>query len=151
MLMEQGKLVDAWSSREFKRLLYLTDKRIRYASHPALATSAVYYKSGSLYSCKAEAGFTCGKYMGNRVNFLNSLAIIETNEGGRRLHYIVALLSNVLRKNSAVEHQTLAMRIHRLIEAAHPPQAIAPLAGDAAVSDAASSGTEGANPSPSDR
>jgi hypothetical protein len=151
MLMEQGKLVDAWSSREFKRLLYLTDKRIRYASHPALATSAVYYKSGSLYSCKAEAGFTCEKYMGNRVNFLNSLAIVETNEGGRRLHYIVALLSNVLRKNSAVEHQTLAMRIHRLIEAAHPPQAIAPLAGDAAVSDAASSGTEGANPSPSDR
>jgi len=131
LLMEQGKLVDRWSSQELKRLLYLTDRRIRYASHPALATSAVYYKSGSLYSCKEEPGFECGKYMGNRVNFLNSLAIVETNEDGRQLHYIVALLSNVLRKNSAVEHQTLAMRIHRLIESAHPPQAAPPPAPEA--------------------
>jgi hypothetical protein len=28
-------------------------------------------------------------------------------------------MSNVLRKNSAVAHQTLATRIHRLIEAYH--------------------------------
>jgi hypothetical protein len=34
----------------------------------------------------------------------------------------------VLRKNSAVEHQTLATRIHRLIEKTHPVQATAPAA-----------------------
>ncbi len=130
MLMEQGKLVDPWSSLEIKRLLYLTDRRIRYASHPALDESAVCYKSGSLYGCQPEPGFECGKYMGNRVNYLNSLAVVESDEDGRHLHYIVSLMSNVLRKNSSVEHQTLAMRIHRLIESMHPP---AP-AGDAVPS-----------------
>jgi hypothetical protein len=39
---------------------------------------------------------------------------------------MVTLISNVLRKNSAVEHQTLATRIHRLIEKEHPVQAAAP-------------------------
>jgi hypothetical protein len=34
----------------------------------------------------------------------------------------------VLRKNSAVAHQTLATRIHRLIEKEHPVQAAAPAA-----------------------
>ena len=57
LLMEQGKLVDRWSSLEIKRLLYLTDARIRYAASPALYTSAVYFKSGSLYQCKPEIGF----------------------------------------------------------------------------------------------
>jgi len=40
----------------------------------------------------------------------------------------VTLISNVLRKNSAVDHQTLATRIHRLIEKAHPVQVAAPAA-----------------------
>ena len=30
--MEQGKLVDEWSSLELKRLLYITERRIRYGS-----------------------------------------------------------------------------------------------------------------------
>ena len=47
--MEQGRLVDVWSSREIKRMLYVTERRIRYASSPALAQAAVYFKSGSLY------------------------------------------------------------------------------------------------------
>ncbi len=50
--IEQGKLIDEFSSREIKRLLYMTQRRIRYASHPALNDSAVYFKSGSLYSCR---------------------------------------------------------------------------------------------------
>ncbi len=118
--MEQGRLVDEWSSRELKRLLYLTDRRIRYASSPTLAETAVYYKSGSLYGCQPEPGFECGKYRGNRVNYLNSLAIVEADANGQRLHYVVALLSNVLRKNSAEAHRDLAGRIHRLIESMHP-------------------------------
>ncbi|MBT8144142.1 MAG: hypothetical protein KJO55_05535, partial [Gammaproteobacteria bacterium] len=50
-MMEAGTLVDDWSSLELKRLLYMTQRRIRYASHPALHDSAVYFKSGSLYGC----------------------------------------------------------------------------------------------------
>ncbi len=118
--MEQGKLVDAFSSREIKRLLYVTERRIRYASSPALRNSAVYFKSGSLYSCQPEEGFKCRKYHGNVRNFMNSLAVVESPAGQNQLFYMVALLSNVLRKNSAVDHQTLGTRIHRLLEADHP-------------------------------
>jgi hypothetical protein len=118
--MEQGRLVDEFSSRAIKRLLYMTERRIRYASSPALRESAVYFKSGSLYSCREEEGFSCGKYMGNVKNYMNSVAIVETATAEHRLDYIVTLLSNVLRTNSAVAHQTLATRIHRLIEKAHP-------------------------------
>jgi hypothetical protein len=121
-LMEQGKLVDPFSSLEIKKLLYLTDHRIRYAASPALDGSAVYFKSGSLYSCKPEKGYQCGKYMGNKWNFLNSAIVVETH-GGRDqpLTYIVIVLSNVLKKNSAEEHESLAAQIHRLIEQWHAP------------------------------
>ena len=117
--LEQGRLVDAFSSREIKRLLYMTQQRIRYASAPALAPAAVYFKSGSLYKCKAEAGFECKKYQGNVTNMLNSVAIIEAPAADRQLYYMVAVMSNVLRKNSAVVHQTLATRIHRMLEKFH--------------------------------
>ena len=115
--LEQGKLIDAFSSREIKRLIYLTQGRIRYASAPALYNAAVYTKSGSLYKCKAEPNFKCGKYQGNVVNRLASLTIVESPAAKRRHYYMVVVMSNVLRKNSAVAHQTLATRIHRLIEA----------------------------------
>ncbi len=119
MLMEQGKLVDTWSSTELKRLLYMTQKRIRYASHPALFDYAVYFKSGSLYSCQPEPDFVCKKYQGNKRNQLASVAVVEGPEETLDVHYLVAVSSNVLYKNSAVAHQTLAMRIHRMVEARH--------------------------------
>jgi len=124
--MEQGRLVDAFSSREIKRLLYMTERRIRYASAPILQDSAVYFKSGSLYSCKPETGFVCKKYMGNVKNYMNSVAIVETPAGVARLHYMATLISDVLYKNSAVEHQTLGTRIHKLMVAAHPPEPTPP-------------------------
>jgi len=110
--LEQGKVVDRWSSLELKRLLYMTERRIRYASSPHLTKSAVYFKSGSLYKCKQEPDFKCGKYKGNVVNYMNSVAIIEKPDG--RV-YLVALMSNVLRINSAVEHQTLATYIDKIL------------------------------------
>ncbi|MFW5791796.1 MAG: serine hydrolase [Desulfohalobiaceae bacterium] len=76
LLMEQGRLVDTFSSRELKRLLYMTQRRIRYASSPALQEAAVYFKSGSLYSCKPEPGFVCRKYRGNRLNLLNPVCTV---------------------------------------------------------------------------
>jgi hypothetical protein len=126
LLMEQGKLVDVFSSLEIKRLLYMTERRIRYASAPVLSDSAVYFKSGSLYSCKKEAGFKCKKYHGNVKNYMNSAAIVETPAGVNRLHYLVTLISNVLSKNSAVDHQTLATYIHRVVVEDHPEKPAPP-------------------------
>lgn len=125
--LERGLVIDQFSSREIKRLLYMTQRRIRYASSPALKGSAVYFKSGSLYRCRAQAGFTCRKYRGNVLNLLNSVATVETpaHDGadGKKRHkalfYLVAITSNVLRHNAAVDHQTLATRLHRLMQKRH--------------------------------
>lgn len=128
-LIEAEEFIDAWSSRETKRLLYMTQRRIRYASHPVLNDAAVYFKSGSYYSCKPEPDFVCRKYMGNRINRLASIAIIESPANSPTLRYMVAVMSNVLYVNSAVAHQTLAMRIHRLMEAQHQSQSFTEKAG----------------------
>lgn len=118
-LMETGQLIDPFTSTEMKRLMYLTERRIRYASHPNLHPYAIYFKTGSLYSCQPEEGFTCGKYQGNKRNILASLAIVEAPAENPEYHYLVAVQSNVLRVNSAVAHQTLASRIHKLIVKQH--------------------------------
>ncbi len=117
--MERGKLVDPWSSLQIKRLLYLTDVRIRYASESTLDHSAVYFKSGSLYGCRAEPGFDCRKYHGNTRNMMNSIAVVESEQDGKSLHYIAVVLSNVLRKDSTNVHRELARKIHHLIEERH--------------------------------
>lgn len=117
--LEAGTLIDAWSSRELKRLLYMTQRRIRYASHPALHDAAVYFKSGSFFQCH-DGPRGCRKYMGDKTNRLASVAIIESPAENPRLLYMVAVMSNVLKVNSAVAHQTLALRIQRLIESYHP-------------------------------
>lgn len=118
-LMENREFVDEWSSGEAKRLLYTTQRRIRYASHPVLNNAAVYFKSGSYFSCIPEPNFVCRKYMGNKINRLASVAMIESPAGSPRLRYIVAVMSNVLRVNSAIAHQSLALRIQRFIESLH--------------------------------
>lgn len=117
--MEQGKLVDPWSSLQIKRLLFLSDVRIRYASQAALADSAVYFKSGSLYACRYEPGFACAKYHGNAKNYMNSIAVVESEQDGKSLHYIAVVLSNVLRKDSTDVHRELAAGVHHLIEQNH--------------------------------
>ncbi len=118
--LEQGKVVDHFSSREIKRLLYITQRRIRYASSPALYDAAVYFKSGSYYRCKSEAGFKCGKYRGNALNLLNSVAIIESPAGkADGLFYMVVMTSNVLKNNAALLHQEIGTRLHQLIKQRH--------------------------------
>jgi hypothetical protein len=117
--MEEGALVDEWSSRQLKRLLYMTERRIRYASSPELNEAAVYFKSGSLYKCGPEEGFTCTPYHGNIMNYMNSVAIVEQEVDGVKLQYMVIVISNILRQNSAVDHQTLGTQIHRLIKKDH--------------------------------
>lgn len=110
--LEQGKVVDEQSSLEMKRLMYMTDRRIRYAQAPALKEAAVYFKSGSLYKCDKSKGEACGKYMGNVTNFMNSVAIVEHPDNCK---YIVVLMTNVLRKNSASDHMYLAGTIDKII------------------------------------
>ena len=117
--MEQGRLVDTFSSLEIKRLMYVTERRIRYASSPALADAAVYFKSGSLFQCAPEPGFVCRPYAGNVKNYMNSVAIVESPAVGRELYYMSALVTNILRKNSAAEHQALATRIQQSVDADH--------------------------------
>jgi hypothetical protein len=124
--MEQGRLVDEWSSREIKRLLYVTERRIRYGQAGVLRDSALYFKSGSLYSCQPEPGFVCRKYHGNKRNYMNSVAMLETPAGQDRLYYMVTVLSNVLRKNSANDHADLARAIHELLLRDHPAKPAAP-------------------------
>lgn len=118
--MEQGKLVDPFSSLEIKRLMYITERRIRYASSGSLRKSAVYFKSGSLYSCQPEPGFVCQKYHGNKRNYMNSVAIVESPAGQNRLYYIATVLSNVLRKNSAQDHRDLARAVQAMLMDDHP-------------------------------
>jgi hypothetical protein len=128
--LEEGRLVDEFSSREIKRLLYVTERRIRYAASSAIASSAVYFKSGSLYECAKEPGFTCAPYAGNVKNYMNSVAIVEHPARERRLYYMVTIISNVLRKNSGTVHMDLATRIQKLVESLHAapvlPAATAP-------------------------
>ncbi|AUC76820.1 serine hydrolase [Olleya sp. Bg11-27] len=111
--LEQGNVIDAESSLEMKRLMYMTDRRIRYAQAPALKEAAVYFKSGSLYKCDRTNGQVCGKYMGNVQNFMNSVAIVEHPD---KTTYMVVLMTNVLRKNSATDHMNLAANIDKLIK-----------------------------------
>ena len=115
--LEQGRLVDEWSSLEMKRYLYMTKRRYRYAYPPELANAAVYFKSGSLYRCKPEADFVCKKYMGNLENRMNSIVIIESpaKAGEQQRRYLVTLTSNVLYKNSAWDHGRIGAAIEEVV------------------------------------
>lgn len=111
MALEMGDVVDPASSLEIKRLLYMTDRRIRYASNRQLDSVAVYFKSGSLYKCDRNKDPNCKKYAGNVYNYMNSVAIIERPDS---VVYLVVLMTNVLRRNSAYDHNRLAGQIDDL-------------------------------------
>lgn len=110
--LEQGRIVDEKSSLEMKRLLYLTDRRIRYAYSEKLHDAKVYYKSGSLYKCDRVKNPGCSAYHGNVYNYMNSVAIVEHEDGSK---YAVCLMSNVLGKNSAYDHLMLASQIDDIV------------------------------------
>lgn len=113
--LEQGRLVDEWSSLEMKRYLYMTKRRYRYVYAPELSEAAVFFKSGSLYECVPEENFRCGKYEGNKRNLMNSVAIVEFPANTADYRYIAALTTNVLRFNSAWDHSRIGAAVHRLV------------------------------------
>lgn len=123
--LEQGRLIDEFSSLELKRLLYYTKSRYRYAVSPALRDAAVYFKSGSYYRCAEEEGFRCRQYAGNVQNVMNSVTIVENpampEPGQKQRVYIAILMSNVLRRNSAEDHRDLATGIDRLVAELNAP------------------------------
>ncbi|MEZ4951474.1 MAG: serine hydrolase [Saprospiraceae bacterium] len=110
--LEKGEIIDPTTSLEMKRLMYMTDRRIRYAANNSLKEAAVYFKSGSLYKCREEPGYNCVKYAGNKENYMNSVAIVEH---GDSIQYMVTLMSNVLKKNSNSDHNALAGKIDKII------------------------------------
>jgi hypothetical protein len=110
--LEQGKVVDEVSSLEIKRLMYMTDRRIRYAQSKELDSAAVYFKSGSFYKCDRVKNPNCASYAGNVYNYMNSVIIVEQPNGKK---YIVCLMTNVLNKNSAGAHMYLASKIDKVI------------------------------------
>ena len=110
--LEQGQVVDAQSSLEMKRLMYATDRRIRYAKSNRLDSAAVYFKSGSYYKCDRKKDPNCRDYAGNVFNYMNSVITVEHPNGTK---YIVCLMTNVLNKNSAGAHMYLASKLDDLI------------------------------------
>ncbi len=121
--LEQGKFVDQWTSLEIKKLLYFTRRRYRYAASPALNEAAVYFKSGSLYRCRQEEGYQCGQYRGNVENLMHSVAIVESpavpKPDERQRVYLISMMSNVLKVNSAFEHMTIGTEIERHVQRVH--------------------------------
>ena len=57
----------------------------------------------------------CEKYKGNVDNIMNSVAIVEHPDG---VTYLVALMSNVRKKNSNLDHMALAASIDKLVRKA---------------------------------
>lgn len=110
--MEQGTVVDKESSLEMKRLMYATDRRIRYAKSSRLDSASVYFKSGSYYKCDRVKDPNCKSYAGNVYNYMNSVIIVEHPNG---IKYVTCLMTNVLNKNSAGNHMYLASMIDDVI------------------------------------
>lgn len=110
--LEQGKVIDKESSLEMKRLMYATDRRIRYAHSSRLDSAAVYFKSGSYYKCDRVKDPNCRAYAGNVFNYMNSVIIVEHDNNTK---YIVCLMTNVLNKNSAGAHMYLGTKIDDII------------------------------------
>ena len=115
LALERGNINDPQTSLEMKRLLYMTDRRIRYGGEKSLRKSGLYFKSGSLYKCNREKDPNCKKYAGNVYNYMNSVAIVERPDS---TVYMVALMTNVLERNSAWDHRVLAGKVDALF----PPQ-----------------------------
>lgn len=87
-------MVDAWSSLGIKRLIYRGFLQIE-----------------GLCRCRTGEGFECKKARGNVDKRMRSVAIVESPAGEPQPFYPVAIESNVLKKNTAAEHLSLATRL----------------------------------------
>ena len=61
--------------------------------------------------------------MGNAENLMHSVAIVESPAGAENPRvYLVSMMSNVLKANSANEHMEIGTQIERLISTLHAAQ-----------------------------
>lgn len=170
--VEQGRMVDEWSSLELKKMLYLTRRRVRYLHTHLLDNFAAFFKSGSLY--RFNEGSPHIQYEGDKINVLNSLIEIDTSPPPTEIVqvvagstenamstpakakpetfmdsslptstqpsaviekppyvYIVAVMSNELKRNAAMDHARLAEAIHSIITATPEAPAAIPDSPDA--------------------
>jgi hypothetical protein len=104
---------------------------------PELKDAAVFFKSGSLYSCKPEEGFRCDKYMGNARNMMNSVTIVQ-GPTEQDPHYIAVLMSNVLKVNSAWDHSRIAAAVDAMVRT-RQPQTLRETASEKELSEAGKS------------
>jgi hypothetical protein len=148
--VEQGRMVDEWSSLELKKMLYLTRRRVRYLHTHKLDNLGAFFKSGSLSRFKPETTERV-QYEGDLQNVLNSLIEIDgtppppealaavtgpaadlaaktpsKNAAGKPYVYLVAVMSNELKRNAALDHARLAEAIHSLITATRDAPAVIP-------------------------
>lgn len=153
--VEQGRMVDEWSSLELKKMMYLTRRRVRYLHTHKLDNFAAFFKSGSLFKFKPETTERV-QYQGDAQNVLNSLIEIDTtppppealaavtgpaaelaaktpsvNAAGKPYVYLVAVMSNELKRNAAEDHARLAEAIHALVTATKDAPAFIPTSPDA--------------------
>lgn len=153
--VEQGRMVDEWSSLELKKMLYLTRRRARYLHTHKLDNFAAFFKSGSLFRFKPETTERV-QYEGDLQNVLNSLIEIDTtppspeamaavtgpaadvaaktvalNAAGKPYVYLVSVMSNELKRNAAEDHARLAEAIHSLVTATRDAPAVIPTSPDA--------------------
>ncbi|MEE8408541.1 MAG: hypothetical protein V3T05_02955 [Myxococcota bacterium] len=161
--VEQGRMVDEFSSLELKRMLYLTRRRVRYFYTKKLNEFGAFFKTGSLYRFSENAERI--QYQGDLINVLNALVEVDTSppiepvvetvteEAGTAKAkpeavakpppleidaitgpppqadkprepanepptiYIVAVMSNELLRNAALDHSKLAAAIHEIVTA----------------------------------
>jgi hypothetical protein len=97
----------------------------------------VFFKSGSLYSCKPEEEFRCDKYMGNVRNMMNSVTIVQ-GPTEQDPHYIAVLMSNVLKVNSAWDHSRIAAAVDAMVRT-RQPQTLRETASEKELSEAGKS------------
>ncbi len=153
--VEQGRMVDEWSSLELKKMMYLTRRRVRYLHTHKLDNFAAFFKSGSLFKFKPETTERV-QYEGDLQNVLNSLIEIDTtppppealaavtgatadlaaktpsvNAAGKPYIYLVAVMSNELKRNAAEDHARLAEAIHAIVTSTKDAPAMLPTSPDA--------------------
>jgi hypothetical protein len=153
--VEQGRMVDEWSSLELKKMMYLTRRRVRYLHTHKLDNLAAFFKSGSLFKFKPETTERV-QYEGDLQNVLNSVIVLDgtppppealaavtgpaadlaaktptVNAAGKPYIYLVAVMSNELKRNAAEDHARLAEAIHTLITATGDASAVIPSSPDA--------------------
>ena len=149
--VEQGRMVDEFSSLELKKMLYLTRRRVRYFYTKTLNDFGAFFKTGSLYRFSENAERI--QYQGDLVNVLNAMVEVDTTppppepivdhvkqektgatvptkvdgitaaapvvakaEKKATPHvYIIAVMSNELKRNAALDHAKLAEAIHEIV------------------------------------